>query len=177
MRRILPLNGLREVLDHVVPQVVEAELVVGAVRDIGAVSLSPGGGAKISQAGVVQVGGWVIYVSGVVLEHADRKAKAMVNRPHPLRVALCEVVVHGHEMRTVAREPVEIKRQRRDERFTFTRLHFRDLALVEHDPAQNLHVERAQADATLRDFAHSRERLGQDVVKRLAAGQTLTIVG
>ena len=71
MRRVFALHRLRQVLDHVVAQVVEAELVIGAVRDIGAISLATRGGPKVAEARVLEVRGRVVYVRGVVLEDAD----------------------------------------------------------------------------------------------------------
>jgi hypothetical protein len=80
-------------------------------------------------------------------------------------------------MGPVSGEPVKVKRQGCDERLSFTRLHLGDLALVEHDPAEDLHVEVAQADTALGYLADGGEGLGQDVIERLPAGQTLAEVG
>ena len=172
MRRVFALHRLRQVLDHVVAQVVEAELVIGAVRDIGAISLATGGGPKVAEARVLEVRGRVVYIGGIVLKDADREAEAVEDRPHPLRVALGKVVVYGDEVSALAGESVEIKRKRGDKRLSFTGLHLGDLAFVKDDPAQDLHVEVAQADAALRDLPDGRERFRQDVVERLAGGQS-----
>ena len=70
---------------HVVAQVVEAELVVGAVGDVGAVLNA-------------------LHVGRVVVgeDHADLEPEEPVHPPHPLRVAAGEVVVGGHEVHTAA---------------------------------------------------------------------------
>ena len=109
-----------------------------------------------------------------MLQDADRKAEAVVDRAHPLRVTLGEVVVHRDEVGALAGEGVEIDGERGDERLAFTGLHLGDLALVEHRAAEDLHVEVAQADAATGGFAHGGERLGQDVVQRLAVREPLT---
>ena len=77
-------------------------------------------------------------------------------------------------------------RQRGDERLALARLHLGDLALVQHDAAHELaverdHVPRERMPAHVRGGAHEmaarvldeRERLGQDVVQRLAARNAL----
>ena len=97
--------------DHVVAQVVEAELVVRAVRDVGAVRGAALGRARLG-----------------VVEAADGEAEVAVEVPHPLRVAAGEVRVHRHEVRALAGQRVEIERQRRDERLAFAGRHFGDLA-------------------------------------------------
>ena len=86
-------------------------------------------------------------------------------RPHVLRVALGEVVVDCHEVRATAGECVEIQRQCSDQRLTFTGLHFGDLALVEHDAAQQLHIEVSPACVAPRRLAHYRKRFRQQVVE------------
>ena len=114
---------MREVELHVVAEVVEAELVVRAVGDVAA------------------VGDLTFLVVQVVLDDADRHAKEPVDAAHPLGVAAREVVVDGDDVDALALERVEIGRQGRDERLAFAGLHLGDLAAVEHDAADELHVE------------------------------------
>ena len=80
---------------HVVAQVVEAELGVGAVRDVG------------------RVGGALLLVGLHVLQHADGEPEALVDRAHPLRVAAGQVVVDGDDVDALAGERVEHDGQRR----------------------------------------------------------------
>ena len=119
------LHALLERRHHVVAQVVEAELVVRAVRDVGEVR-----GAALRRARL-----------GVV-EAADGEAEVAVQVPHPLRVAAGEVRVHRDEVRALARQRVQVQRQRRDERLAFARRHLGDLAEVELDAAHELDVVR-----------------------------------
>ena len=58
-------------------------------------------------------------------------------------------------------ERVQVHGQRRDERLAFARAHLGDLALVQRDAADELHVEVAHLERALRGLAHERERLGQ----------------
>ena len=69
---------------HVVAQVVEAELGVRSVGDVGL------------------VGQPLVLERLHVLDHADRDAERVVERPHPLGVAAREVVVDRHEVDALA---------------------------------------------------------------------------
>ena len=82
-------------------------------------------------------------------------------------------------MRAPPRQRVEIQRQRRDERLALPGRHFGNLALMQHDAADELHVvghhvpfHRVPGDDDLAvqqapgRFTHGRERLRQQVVER-----------
>ena len=138
---------------HVVAQVVEPELVVGAVGEVGGVRGTAVGGV----------------ICG--LDQPDRDAERPVDRPHPLGVPLGQVVVHGHDVDAAARERVQVGRHRRGEGLALTGLHLGDLALVQRDRPHDLHVEVALADRAPGRLAHARERLRQEVVERLAVGE------
>ena len=47
--------------------------------------------------------------------------------------------------------------KRGDQRFAFAGLHFGDLALVQHDSADQLHIEMAHAERAAAGFAHQRK--------------------
>ena len=148
---------------HVVAQVVEAELVVRAVRDVREVRGAALGRSRLR-----------------VVEARDREAEIVVEVPHPLRVAAGEVRVHRDEMRALAGQRVQIERQRRDERLAFARRHLGDLAEVQLDAAHELHVvvhhvprqlaardHHRRADEPARALAHRGERLGQNLVEHV----------
>ena len=101
-----------------------------------------------------------------MLQHADRKPERVVDRRHPLRIALGEVIVDRDQVSAVAFERVQIQRQRRDERLALARAHLGDLALVQDDAADDLDVVVAHLHLPLGGFADDGEGLGQDVVER-----------
>ena len=147
------MAALHAILDfelHVVAQVVEAEFVVGAVGDVGA------------------IGGAAFVVGEVVDDDADGEAEELVDLAHPLGVALGQVVVDGDHVDAVAGERVEIAGEGGDERFAFAGLHFGDLALVQHHAADELHVEVAHLHGAPAGFADYGEGFGQDFVERRA---------
>jgi len=69
------LHAILQIELHVVAQVVEAELVVRTVGDVGG------------------VGGTALFVVEVMHDHADGQAEEAVELAHPFRVALGQVVV------------------------------------------------------------------------------------
>ncbi len=144
---------------HVVAQVVEAELGVGAVRDVGVVLGAP------------------LRRRHIGLDHADLEAEEAVDLAHPFRVALGEVVVDGDEMHALAGERVEVHGHRRDEGLALAGLHLGDVALVKDDASQHLDVEGPHAERALRRLAGHREDLEQQVVEQLAVLVALAELG
>ncbi|OPZ75142.1 MAG: hypothetical protein BWY80_00285 [Firmicutes bacterium ADurb.Bin456] len=84
----LPLDQLVRLVGHVVPQVVEAELVVGAVGDIGGISLP------------------ALPPIQPVHHQTDAQPQKGVDLPHPLAVPPGQVVVYSHHMHALAGESV-----------------------------------------------------------------------
>ena len=97
----------------------------------------------------------------------------MVDRAHPVGVALGQVVVDRDDVHALAGQRIEVGGQRRDQRLALAGAHLGDLALVQHHAADQLHVEVAQAERAARGLAHHGKGLGQQVVERLAGGEPL----
>ncbi len=148
--------ALHHVLDpvlHVVAQIVEAQLVVGAVGDVALVFLL------------------ALFVFQAVDDDADRQPQERVDLAHPFGIALGQVIVDGDDVNAAAGERVEIDRQRRDQRLAFAGLHLGNLAVVLHHAADQLHVEMTLTERPLGGLAHGGEGRNQDVVERLAVGE------
>ena len=143
------LHAVGQVELHVVAQVVEAELVVGAVGNVGAVGFAP------------------LAIVEIVHDDADRQAQEGVELAHPLRVALGQVVVDRDHVNAASGERIQVHRQGRNQRFAFAGLHFGDLALMQHHAADELHVEVAHLQHAPAGLAHHREGLGKDLVQHL----------
>ena len=152
-------------MDHVVAQVVEAELVVRAVGDVRGVRLLARDGPEVDESLVRAPVIWVVQVGNVVLDDADRQAEAMEDGTHPLRVALGQVIVHGHDVDAALRHRVQRRGQRGDEGLALAGLHLRDLSLVQRHSAEELDVEVAHAELAPAYLAGSGEDLGQRVVE------------
>ena len=137
-------------------RIVEPELVVGPVGDVGG------------------VGALTLLVGQAVHDDADGKSEKLVDRAHPLGVAPGQVVVDGHHVHAVAGQRVQVDRQGGDQGLALARLHLGDHALVEHDAAEQLDIEMALSKCPLRRLAHRGERFLEQPVERLAAGQAFT---
>ena len=149
------LHHVLEPVLHVVAQIVEAELVVGAVGDVAVVFLL------------------ALLVVEAVHDDADGQAEEFVDLAHPFGVALGEIIVDGDDVDAAAGERVEIDRKRRDQRLAFAGLHLGDLAFVQHHAADQLDVEMALAERALGRLAHGGEGRHQDVVEGAALGELL----
>ena len=149
------LHALADRIHHVVAQVIEAELVVGAVGDVGG------------------VGGLLLVVRHARQVAAGGEPEEAVDAAHPLGVAAGEVVVHRDHMHPTARQRVEVGGQRGDQRLALAGAHLGDLAVVQHHAADELDVEVAHAVHPLASLAHHGEGFGQQRVERLAVGHAL----
>ncbi|MPN03290.1 hypothetical protein SDC9_150517 [bioreactor metagenome] len=141
---------------HVVTQVVEAKFVVGAVGDVAVI-------------------GRLLFQALHAVDHAAHAhTEEAVDFPHPLCVALGEVIIHRDHMHAATGERVEIGRQCRHKGFTFACLHLGDAPLMQHHAAQQLHVKMPHVDGAHRGFPDGRKRLDHDIIQRFAVCQPLT---
>ena len=74
-------------------------------------------------------------------------------------------------MHALAGQRVQIRRQRRHQGLALAGAHLGDLAGMQRQAADQLHVEMAQAQLAARRLAHQRERLGHQLVERRAGGE------
>ncbi len=154
------LHALLEAPGHVVPEVVEAELVVRPVGDIGGVLLAALLGVHLGQ------------------DHPDLETEEPVDPAHPLRVALGQVVVDGDNVHALAGQGVQVGGEHAGDGLALTGLHLGDVAQVQRAAAHDLHVEMTLAQRALSGLAHRGERLGHQVIQRLALGvPLLEVVG
>ncbi len=166
---VAALHNLRRFDRHtVVAKIVEAELAVGAISDI---------------TGILFAAFRRVHM---VLDAAYRQPQILEHMPHPLRIAPGQIVVDRHQPNVFSGQRVEVERQRRHQRFAFTGLHLGNFALMQHNAADELDIERnhvpcelvaahiargpAQPAASILDNG---ERLAQDSVQRLACRHTL----
>ena len=143
---------------HVVAEVVEAELVVRAVRDVAGVLL-----AALRRRHVRQ-------------DAADLEAEELVDPAHHLGVALGQVVVDRDQVDALAGQRVEVRGQRADEGLALTGLHLGDVAEVQGRAAHHLDVVVALAEDALGGLTDGREGLGKQVVQALAVGVPLLVL-
>ena len=147
----LHLVGVAE--RHVVAQVVEAELVVRRVDDVRGigVALVPRIHSRDDDPG----------------PHAEK----LVDRAHPLRIALREVIVHGDDVHAAAGERVQVGGEGGDEGLALPGAHLGDPTLMEGDAAEHLDIEVAHLESTPAGLAHDPERFGEHRLHRLSVAE------
>ena len=144
---VAALDAVGQAHGHVVAQVVEAELGVGAVGGVGGVRLAPLG------------------LGHHRADHADADPEEVVERAHPVGVAAGQVVVDRDHVHAAPGERVEVDRGHAGEGLALAGLHLGDLAAVEDHRADQLHVEEAHAEHPPARLADDREGLGARIVR------------
>ena len=152
---VAPLHQLAGVDAHIIPEVVEAHLVVGAVGDVGG------------------VGVLALLRGQAVNDQTHLQAKEAMHLAHPLGVTLGQIVVDGDDVDALAGQRVQIGGEGGHQRFAFAGLHLGDPALMQHDAAHQLHPVGAHAQHAVRRLPHGGKGLRQNIVQSLAVGKAL----
>ena len=108
----------------IVAQVIEAELSVRPIRNVALVLLAAYRGRL------------------VVLDNPHRQPQEFVDFPHPLGIPGGKVIVHGDKVDVVTGQRIQVERHGRDEGLAFAGGHFRNVAAMQHHPANQLHIKR-----------------------------------
>ncbi len=98
-------------------------------------------------------------------DDSDGESQKRVDRPHPGGVSPGQVVVHGDQLSPLARKGIQVQGHRRGKGLPFARLHLGDLALVEHNAPDELHVEGPHPHGSPCGLPDNGEGLRQDVVE------------
>ena len=122
---------------HVVTQVVETELVVRPIRDIGLVLLAPCGRIHIGH-----------DATGAHPQESEDTA-------HQVRLVFRQEVIDRDHVHALAGQRVEIGRGRGNQGLTFTGTHFRDISQVQCGATHHLHVEVTHTQHPVCSFTHS----------------------
>ena len=80
-------------------------------------------------------------------------------------------------MNSIATDRIEVRWQRRHQGLALTRSHFRDLAVMEHHAANQLHIEMPHLQYALGGFANHGECLDQHGLRVLAVSRSLSKLG
>ena len=147
------LHAVVQTERKVVAQVVETELVVGAVGDV----------AGVSRALLVR--------RLPVADDTDGQAEEPVDGAHPVGVALREILVDRDDMHALPRQGVEVGGQGRHERLTLAGAHLRDAATVQGETADQLDIEMPHPEGTTSGLTHHGEGLRRELVQGLPSGE------
>ena len=136
--------------NHVVAEVIEAELVIGSVGNVAEVSLA------------------ALVVGESVEDTADCESEPAEHLAHFLSLSLCEVVIDGNNVNALACESVEVRGNARNESFTFTGLHLGDTSLMKNDSTNYLDGVGLLLENTPSRLSYGSKSLGENVVESLA---------
>ena len=142
-----PLDFVLLVGHHVVPQVVKAHLIVGAVGDVAGIG------------GLLLLGGHPCHGK------AHGQAHKVEHTGHHLPLVLGQVFVDGDHVDALAGEGVQIGGQGQGEGFAFTSLHLADAALVQDDATLDLHREQPNGEHPVHGLPAGSKGVGEDVVQ------------
>ncbi|MBA7654083.1 hypothetical protein ES703_61958 [subsurface metagenome] len=132
---------------HVIPQVIEAELVVRAVSDVFAV-------------------GFVSFdFSHIVLDCSHLESEEVVDGTHPLRISFGQIIIHGDDMNSFVSKGVQIGGKSGDQGFSFPGFHFSDFSLMEDDTAHELDIEVTHVDGAFPRFPDNGKGFNQDIIQ------------
>ena len=149
------LHAILAVKFHIVPQIVEAELVVRAIGYVGTISLLP------------------LLVVEIMKYYPRAQAEEFVNGSHPLGITASKIVINRDHMHPAAGECIEVDRHGSSQGLAFPGFHLGDLALVEHDTANELDVKRSHPQGAHRGFPNHGECLRQKLIQRSSLVQAL----
>ena len=152
---VAPLHQLLLVNGHVVPQVVKAQLVVGAVGDVGGIGLPPLGGGHARD------------------NQAHGQTHILIDLAHPLGVTGGQVIVYRHHVDAPPGEGIEVAGQDGNQGLAFAGFHLGDSALMEDDAAHELHRIGAHPQHPAGCLGNGGKGLGKQGVQGLTLGQPL----
>ena len=150
-----PLDQLLGIDGHVVPQVVKAELVVGAIGDVSPVS------------------GLFFLTHDPVDDQADGKAHETEDLAHPFGVTLGQIVIDRNHMDALSGQGVQIGGQGGHQGLAFTGFHLSDTALVQDDAAYYLDPVGTHPKNTPSSLTAGSKSLRQNIVQGFPVGQPL----
>ena len=157
---VAALHHIIEGADHVIAQVVKAQLVIGAVGN------------------VAIVGSLALWRAHLGQDDAHGQAKPAVDTAHHLGVALCQVIVNGDDVDTLAIKGIEVGRQQRGQGLALTGAHLGDVAEVQGRTAHDLHAVVLLIEDAPGSLTDGGKSLEQDVIHLFAVSQaSLELVG
>ena len=151
-KMVRALHHLLSVIDQVVAQIVETELVVGAVGDVG------------------RIGCLALARGQAVDDDPDVHAQEAVDPAHPFGVAPRQIVIDGDDVHALAQERVEIDGRHGDQGLALARTHLGDAAGVQDHAAGQLDVILALAQHPLGGLTRHGKGFVQQLVQGFAAG-------
>ena len=148
-----PLHKLLLVNDHVIAEVVKAQLIVGNVGDV-TVILCPS-----------------LLRFHRLKDAAHGQAEEAVDFTHPVRITVGQIVIDCDDAHAPSLQRIQVCGKRTDKGLAFTGLHLGDTALVKDHAADQLDTEVLHAKYAPGRLTDNGICLRQNIVKSLAICQ------
>ncbi len=171
---VAALHLLGQAAHQVIAQVVETELAVGAIGDIGGIGFRPAGRTQPVETllgrgmfrveTVASLDRSVIILPFVIrLQHPHAQPQPVKDGAHPARIPARQVIIDRHQVSAFPLQRAQVERQRGHQGLAFPGAHLGDRPTLQHDPADQLHIVMAQPQRAPGGLTHRGERLGQQV--------------
>ncbi len=147
-------NQLFLVDDHVITQIIKSQLIIGNISNITLV-------CRLSLLG-----------GHVVQNDTNLQSQEFVYLTHPLRITLCQIVIDGNDMDTLAFQSIQISRKSGHQGLTFTGTHLCDTSLMQDDTTDQLYSVMLHVQNTLCSLSYSCISLRKQIVQSLTIVQT-----
>ena len=92
---------------------------------------------------------------------------------HPFSITLCQVIINGNDVNTLAFQCIQVCRKSRYQGLTFTGTHLSDTALMKDDTTHQLYTEMLHTKHSLTSFTYNRKSFRQEVIQGLTFCQTI----
>ena len=120
---MLTLHQVFRVVRHVIPQVIESELIIRPESNIRHIRFTT-----------------LRRIRLMSVDTIHRKTVEHIQRSHPFRVTFCQIVIYGHHVYPPARKGIQEYRQGRYQSFTFSGRHLGNLSLVQYRTTDQLYI-------------------------------------
>ncbi len=102
-----------------------------------------------------------------LLDDADGQSQKAVDGTHPRSIPTSEVIVESEDVHALTTQSAQGHGTHGNQRLPLASAHLHDLALVQADATEDLHVKGAQPDFPPSDLPHE----GKDVDQQLVRGR------
>ena len=118
---------------------------------------------------IATVGSLPLFTRQALNNISDRESQKSIQRPHPVRVAFCQVIVKRQDMHAESGQRTQADDHSRRQSLSFASLHFDALAVVHRECGEHLDIVGPHRHRSLGNFPDNRESLHGEMFLRSSA--------
>ena len=122
-KMMFALNHFFRRMHHIVTQIIETKFIISAINYIASISLSA-----------------IFAIRLMLINTIYGKPKPFKQSTIPFTITASEIVIHRYNMNAMTSKRIQISRQCRYQRFTFTCCHFSNFSLVQNNTSYQLNI-------------------------------------